>query len=313
MTSAWAKTKTSLSQQRRLLKRSLEDRSLQRITDEDFQPVFICGIAGSGTTLLSALLDQNYRNALCLHESARMLETHPLLWMEKVNQYSSVSHYREDLYFPAGLSASRLRRAVLTTYRLLVDYPRQTSIVLDKAPNAHMVRIGKLLEAFPSARVIMIYRDPLEVLEGFIRKWPQPFAQSNLEELSAFYNDLHNQFINQTRHLEATAIIGLEALKGQTNTVIRSLAAMLGFQERSHEKAYRDRANKPGKGLRNVVNGKVRVDKKGLSKVDERFSHQQQEAIRAMTLDTVNLLRSLETPLVTAQMQQAAVSPDGAR
>ena len=282
-------------QRRHLWKRLRDDGSLKRLSDREFAPVFICGIAGSGTTLITALLDQSYENSLCLRESARLPETDRLLWLNKTYEYHDLDQYRDALNFPKGISVARVRRAVLSTYRRLVEYPRANSVVIDKAPNAHMVRIGKLSEAFPNAKVVMIYRDPLDVIEGLIRKWPQPFAMASLDALCAFYNEIHWEFIEQSQQIENRLILELDTLKANSEAITREIAAWLGLEERKEIKVYRDRNNTVGKGLRNVVDGKVYVDTKTASRVNERFSAQEQKLIRDLTQEMYKTLQSLES------------------
>src|SRR3990172_229763 len=81
---------------------------LRRLVDTDFYPIFLCGIAGSGTTLIGGLLDQNYESGLCIHVSDRMHETDRALWMEKSFYYDDLDEYYQDLIRPRKLSHSRI-------------------------------------------------------------------------------------------------------------------------------------------------------------------------------------------------------------
>lgn len=87
--------------------------SLQRNFDNTFYPVFICGVAGSGTTLLCSLLDQQYLNAACLPESALMMPEDSVLKMKSVGSYGSLANYYNHMFIPANIPIRAVRRANL--------------------------------------------------------------------------------------------------------------------------------------------------------------------------------------------------------
>ena len=279
------------------LGRVVRQGSLRRLVDRDFQPLFICGAAGSGTTLLSALLDQTYENGLALRESARHPQAHRLLFFEKALEYPTLDEYIEDLFLPARVSAGRVRHAVLTLYRRAADYPKASAVVLDKAPNAHLVRLGALLAAFPEAQAIVLARDPVEVVEGMRRKWPQPFGAAGLEALCDFWNLMHHKALQDTESLENVLVVGYGQLVQQPETVTAAIATWAGLTARQQPKPLRDRKAKPGKGLRNVVAGEIQVVADAGAAARQNLNQAERQLIRERTGAVYAQLHSREMRL----------------
>ena len=260
------------------------DGSLRRLGDADFEPLFICGISGSGTTLISALLDQNYDNHLALRESARHPLADNLLWLDKTEAYENLDNYLQALYGAEGVSPARVRQATLNLYRRLARYPRTSSMVLDKAPNSHLVRIGQLLEAFPNSKAVLIYRDPVEMIEGLRRKWPKPFGNAKLDVLIAFWKDMHTSFLDQTaRKADRCLAYSYAHLVAAPEQVQDEIADSAGLQKRESPIALKDKANKPGKGIRNVVAGKIHIVRDAGKKSRENVSAEEATLIEEQT------------------------------
>ncbi|MCW5877469.1 MAG: sulfotransferase [Anaerolineales bacterium] len=240
--------------------KSFSNGGLRRLSDTKFRPIFICGVSGSGTTLISGLLDQQYENEFCLHESDRMKEAHPDLFIKHSSLYENLDAYYRDLIRTDTYSTERIREAKLNLYRQLSSYPRYSDVILDKAPNSHLVRIGHLYPAFPMAKIVLIHRDPVETIEGLIRKWPQLFGRADTITLCEFWNNLHLRFIKQASLTKNEVFaISYEKLVQDPNTWLERLASWADLKKRDTPKVYVDKTNKPGKGLRNILGGEIKV------------------------------------------------------
>ena len=70
---------------------------VRNLADADFAPGFICGVAGSGTTLLAGLLHQRYQVAANARESARWAPEDSVLHIRPIADYPNLSEYYERL------------------------------------------------------------------------------------------------------------------------------------------------------------------------------------------------------------------------
>lgn len=227
---------------RDLARQIIVERSLERVIDENFSPIFLCGISGSGTTLLSGLLEQFYENDISLRESDRHTNTDYLLWMDRTETFKSLADYFEAISIPATISIRKIRRAKLRLYRSLANYPKKTSVVFDKAPNSHLRRIGKLLLAFPNGKAVLIFRDPIEVIEGLQRKWPIPFGKTSVEELAKFWLHLHIEFLSQfSAGDKRLIIISYQELVDESDLVLGKIAKQLNLQKNQRPKKLKDK------------------------------------------------------------------------
>ena len=243
-----------------LLKKTWKDRQLERLTDKQFYPIFICGVAGSGTSLLNGLLDQNYVAGLCLQESARALRDNPHVGMAKVNHYESLSHYYRSMFVSRNLSPRKMRSILMRLYRLRQEYPKESPVVFDKAPNVHLVRTGQLKASFPESKIILIYRDPVINVEGLRRKWPEVFGQAEFSAVCDFWQNTHEIFLSDIREFEEDVFaVSYAQLVENTDQVLQNVASFCKLKPRGDLHLYPERPNRPGKGIRNIVDGKIRV------------------------------------------------------
>lgn len=228
--------------------------------DHDFDPLFVCGVAGSGTTLLSGLLDQRYRNAGCLHESALMMSVKSALRVKRVGSYGNLSAYYSGIFIPNSISNGEIRDSILELYRRVTRYPKESRIVIDKAPNVHLVRTPRLKAAFPSSKVLLIFRNPVTNIEGLRRKWPDVFGQADLNEVCDFWQSVHEIFLQDTKDFRLDVMgVSYERLTRYTKEVLDRLARFCKLQPRKRALEYPSKPDLPGKGLRNVVNGQIEI------------------------------------------------------
>ena len=257
-----------------------------RFQDREFDPIFICGIAGSGTTLLSGLLDQNYCNACCIHESALSVPDNSPLKIGSIASYKTLKNYYENMFIYDMVSTRAVRDSLLNFYCQKTSYPKESIVVFDKAPNVHLVRTGKLKNAFPDSKFLFIFRDPVTSIEGLRRKWPV-FREANVEEVCNFWESVHNIFLQDTKKFNSDIrIISYETLTEQTDSILNQLARYCKLDRRNKIKIYNDRSDISGKGLRNVMNGKIKISKNSVSQ--SSFSLQTRE---------VNFIREKLSPI----------------
>lgn len=234
-------------------------RKVKKLFDNDFCPLFICGVAGSGTTLLGRLLDQRYENAGYINESHLSAPTGSVLKMKKIACYETLSNYYKAMFISDDISDKQIRASLIRHYRRVTVYPKLSNVIIDKAPNLHLVRAKRLRTTWVQSKFLLIYRDPVSSVEGLRRKWPL-FAEANLVQVCDFWDAVYKIFLEESRAF-ATDVISLsyEHLTQQTDNVLDQLAQFAGLQPRRVTKLYSDRPNVSGRGLRNVVGGLVDV------------------------------------------------------
>lgn len=234
--------------------------SIRRTLDRDFRPVFLAGIAGSGTTLLSGLLDQHFITCACFHESARQAPPDSPLYTENFESYPSLAAYAAVLFGARHVSPERLRRWTMRLYRSKARYPKPSNVVIDKAPNCHLARMKGLKEAFANAKVLVIFRDPVASIEGLRRKWPGLFGAASIEAVCDFWERLHLQMIEDARSFEEdVSWIAYEDLVRDPEGWVERIGAECGLERRPKLRKYDDKPNAPGKGLRNISGGVIQV------------------------------------------------------
>jgi hypothetical protein len=233
---------------------------IRKFFDYDFYPLFICGVAGSGTTLLGSLLDQWYENSAYINESALSIApAGSVLKMNKIAFYSTLSNYYRAIFIPDNISDKQVRRSLIELYRRVVTYPKKSNIIIDKAPTLHLVRAKRLRNAISPSKFLLVVRDPISSVEGLRRKWPL-FAQADLIEVCDFWESIHRIFLEETSAFASDVIsLSYDDLTRQTEAVLDRIAKSCGLQCRETPKMYTNRPNVPGKGLRNVVNGVVKI------------------------------------------------------
>jgi hypothetical protein len=269
--------------------------ALPRLYDRGFVPIYVCGVAGSGNTLLAGLLHQHYRTAGFVRESALSMPSGAPLRIEKVATFGSLASFRAALELPGTASIARVRASSHALYRSVADYPKISRLVVDKGPNVHMVRSRWLHAAFPDARFVMVYRDPVANVEGLRRKWPEVFGRAALEEVCAFWTDLHERFLADTRPFAgAVRILSYQDLVDAPERRLREVARFCGLRRRARPMALEDRPNRPGPALRNVVGGRIHVVTDADEQARRRLSSEERDVIASRTAALYASLRHME-------------------
>jgi len=234
-------------------------------------PVFVSGLSGSGTSLLAGLLYQHcdfdhveFESDLNRHLDHRVKMLHS-------GRYASLNEYRRALALDPDLGASSLREEKIRLYRhksrrILFKslFGAKVIRVLDKSANCHLVRSRQLKAAFPASKFVIIYRDPVENIEGWIRKWKM-FREAGLDALCELYAYLYKTFIHDTRDFsEDVTIVHYRQLVSESESCVDALAAFCAVPRRKHVKSLnrlKNTPNKQAKGLRNVDSrGRIIVD-----------------------------------------------------
>ncbi|MCW5876046.1 MAG: sulfotransferase [Anaerolineales bacterium] len=249
--------------------------------DSSFKPLFICGVAGSGTTLVTALLNQRYQIAAYLPESALAADATSCLRIEPTGHYSTLAAYWQAMFFGPDITSDRVRMDSLRLYRDAVQPPKRGKTVLDKAPNTHLVRAGLLAQAFPSAYFLLIVRNPITSIEGLRRKWSL-YREASLPENCDFWANVHAKFIEDSPAFAGRlTILTFDELIANPNEVIARLADLAGLNPRREWQTYQDTPNQPGKGLRNVVAGEIRIDPQADASALARLDPQEAQEIHS--------------------------------
>jgi hypothetical protein len=229
----------------------------RRNAQREFTPVFVTGAMGSGTTLLALSLAQRHEFACVVTESAHEVDAASPLFVPRIDAFPSVAAYRSALEASGGASSERARRDLLALYRRRASRPGR--FALDKGPNANLVRAALLARAFPDARFVLVFRDPVANVEGFRRKWPT-FGRDALDASIAFYAALHEAFLAAAPALGPRAIaVAYEALVEGYDAQLARIGGFLGLPPASRPRALPERGNHRGQGIRNVTGGRIHV------------------------------------------------------
>lgn len=226
----------------------------------NYYPVFVCGISGSGTSLLAGLLDQNYKTAGFADESALRTFNDSPFKIKSSSYYVTPDNYYRNMLIPENIPPKILRKHLLKLYRVKTRFPLKAPFIIDKAPNPNMVRTKQLRKAFPESKFILIFRNPLASVEGLRRKWII-FKKASLEEVCHFWKQLHMDFLKDTEEFTFDVMgVSYEDLTSNKNEVLSYLADSIGFERREKNFNYTSRSNIPGCNLRNVQNGIIIVN-----------------------------------------------------
>ena len=236
---------------------------LQHVFRKNFDIVFITGMSGSGTSLLHNLLHQRYENAASVKTNHKMSDKSPFK-MRRVDSYQTLMDFRKHFPIPDTLNDRKLCALYLNVYRKEMarqafSYRKTSNVVLDKASILHQVRAKRLKTAFPQAKFLLIFRDPIMSIEGLRRKW-QIYRHADLTELCDFWETLHREFVEDTSAFASDVMgIAYESLTQAVDTSLAEVAHFCGLKLREQLKPIKNHPNIPGKGLRNVINGTIQV------------------------------------------------------
>lgn len=248
-----------------------------------YRPIFIAGAMGSGTSLLALSLGSRFDVAGVAYESALEVSTRSFLHMARVDSHRSVADYETAIQPDPSWSVEEARTWLRRLYR--ANTVRSSPQVVDKGPNVHLVRAGFLAKCFPDARFVLVVRDPVANIEGFRRKWPL-FSRATVSENIGFYQRCHERFLElaDSSELDAT-VVAYEDLVGDYEVVLGAIGEHLSLPRRAVVASVDPRTDSGGKGIRNVVDGRISV-LPGTNKTSyERLSDNEISLIRADLAD----------------------------
>lgn len=239
-------------------------RAVFRPIRNDTEPLFICGAMGSGTTLITRLIDQHFHVAGVANETALQIPRGSPLHVRSSYRYTSLHQMARALFVPPDVDPITLRVDLLDYYRRIQRTKGPDAdevVVVDKAPNAHLVRAAALRAAFPRSKFLFIYRNPISAVEGLRRKW-SVCADAPFEHVTRFWVLLHETFERDTAFFRDDVIpIPYEVLTEDPERVLDAIERQVPLRRRSELKQYGNRPNQEGFGLRNVSGGQIKVVK----------------------------------------------------
>ena len=222
-----------------------------------YAPIFVCGAMGGGTSLLAVQLGQRFECAGVAYESANDLPRDSFLHLSGPEAFPDVASYLEALRPGADWRPELGREALLDLYRASVW--RRGDAVIDKGPNANLVRAGFLARCFPEARFVLIFRDPAANIEGFRRKWPS-FGAAPIAQCVDFWSQIHRAFLSASaRFASRSWIVDYADLVARNEATLAALASRLGLRAANVPRRLRARGNLEGRGIRNVSGRDVGV------------------------------------------------------
>lgn len=236
-----------------------------------YQPLFISGAMGSGTTLVAFEIGHRFDVAGVVEESALQVSRSSFMRAGLVADFDSTERYLASLYPSEGWSESEAIEALQRMYRTYAD--RGGLVIVDKGPNANLVRAAFLARCFPESRFLLVFRDPVVTIEGFRRKWPL-FASEPLEASIAFFESAYQAFLDQTIGLgDRVVAISYEGLVVDRERTMRQVGERVGLDSSGSERHLAERPNVPGQGIRNVIGNSIGIvrdaNRKAYSRMDD--------------------------------------------
>ncbi|MGH0033767.1 MAG: sulfotransferase family protein [Myxococcota bacterium] len=243
-----------------------------------YRPLFVCGAMGSGTTLLAFLLGQRLDTAGVVAESARHISRRSCLHVDRTDSFASIADFERAIQASPDWSLEAARADLQRLYRSRAV--RSSDVIVDKGPNTNLTRASFLKQAFPDARFVLIYRDPVANIEGFRRKW-KLFGRSPLDEAIGFYRRIHESFLQAAERFPADVrVVDYAQLVAHDAAILEGLGQWARVGPASESLALPDRENRAGRGARNVVGGEVRVVSGADRSSYERLAEAEISAIR---------------------------------
>jgi len=261
-----------------------------------YRPVFVSGLMGSGTTLLALSLAQRFQCAAVIEESGHEVAADSFLHVRRPDAFPSVAAYEASFFPEPNWSVEAGRRALWDVYR--ANAAGRSEVVIDKGPNATLVRTPFLHECFPDAHFVLVFRDPVATIEGFQRKWAR-FRNAPIEDAIRFYAKLHERFLADSAAFAGSiSVISYEVLTVRYEAVLEALGKTLRLDPAPSRRRLATRANVEGQGIRNVRRNRIEVDPDANRKAYDRLPRAEIDRIRAQLtplyarLDEAALLRA---------------------
>lgn len=266
----------------------------------NIEPLFICGAMGSGTTLITRLIDQHFHVAGVANETALQIPRSSPLHIKKSHRYRSLQEMTRSLFLPEDVDPITLRVDLLDYYRRVQRSNQDDGnevVIVDKAPNAHLVRTSGLKAAFPQGKFLFIFRNPMSAVEGLRRKWAI-CSEAPFEHVTRFWVLMHESFERDTAFFRNNVVpIPYESLTADPDRVLDVLADRVPLRPRAILKGATNRPNQEGFGLRNVSGGQIKVIKGVSQAAGDRLDPRHRELIEEIAMPTYQrLMRNFSLP-----------------
>tara|TARA_Y100000782_G_C10184934_1_gene265895 strand:- start:453 stop:1322 length:870 start_codon:yes stop_codon:yes gene_type:complete len=267
--------------------------SFRKIDNNNLKILSICGAAGGGTTLVSSLLDQYFDFDAVCHESAIGFPRNSVLHIPYIRYYKSLPDYKENVFNShLDIGFEEFRKLYYGLYKFRSSTYKVRSVI-DKAPNFNLTRAEHFHKSFNNVEYLVIFRDPVENIEGFMRKWPL-FSQSGHIEMAKFWNDIFSSFLNFYEvYNPKVFFVNLDQIKDDEKEFIDKVGMFFSLEKREIIKKYQNKSNKSGMALRNVKNGEIQISKKREKKALKVFTEKQLEEIEDICNVTFQKLNNL--------------------
>jgi len=266
----------------------------------DTEPLFICGAMGSGTTLITRLIDQHFHVNGVANETALQIPRRSPLSIRGSHNYQSLEELSRALFVHPDVDPITVRVDLLSYYRRIQRRKGEDGkevVVVDKAPNAHLVRTPALRAAFPRCKFLFIYRDPISAVEGLRRKWAV-CAAAPFEHVARFWVLLHETFERDTAFFRDDVIaVPYEVLTEDPDRVLAAIETAVPLRRREVLRSLGNKENREGFGLRNVSGGKIKVVKGVSRSARDRLEPRSLELVEEIAVPVFErLTRSFPLP-----------------
>ena len=275
-----------------------------------YRPIFVAGAAGSGTSLLTLSMGQRFECAGVVYESKDRVPPSSPLYVPDIESFADPGAYLEGMRPRETWSVERAREDLLSMYRGASRGP--SDVVIDKGPDANLLRARFLARCFPDAGFVLIFRDPVANVEGFRRKW-QPFGGAPLEECVTFYRRIHTAFLDAWGALGSRVLaVEYERLVEDLDGELDRVARTLRLRDARRPRRLPHYANVEGRGARNVRGGRIGVVRDASARARARLGADEVRAIEAGLADLHERLRALARDGAAPGAPGAGAQPRGA-
>ena len=195
------------------------------------RPIFLLSLPRSGSTLLQRIL-------ACHQEIATTAEPWVLLpWISPATTLVGAAEYDyhnmraavED--FMSHLSGGRstyLDGVRAAASRLYQDIGGECTYFLDKTPRYHLI-VDEIVETFPEARIILLWRNPLAVAASMMETWSQ--GKWNLHRFEIdLYQGIDNLLRAREKHGVRIFEIRFEDLVSDPEPRFHDILGYLGLE-----------------------------------------------------------------------------------
>jgi hypothetical protein len=202
---------------------------------EDHQLIFIVSQPRSGSTLLQALLTNNNQVATS-NESWLLLAMQPLLSGKQTGsfRYDKLISYalNENLVSKVGKENYHflIRQFILSAYSQVLKQHAGPSMLVDKTPRYYEI-LDAIREVLPTAKIIILKREPLAVLSSMIDFW----GIDRLDRLFHGASDLIDapllleDFLAKEKNNDNTKCVFYEDLVEDSLTTLKELYDWIGL------------------------------------------------------------------------------------